>query len=129
MKQIEVVAAVIYQNGKYLATQRGSGEFKGDWEFPGGKVEEGETQQEALTREIKEELTIDIAIDSYLGTTESDYPSFHLTMHCYLCHIVQGKVELLEHAAACWISVEALDSLSWLPADEEVIEWLKQREC
>ncbi|MGL4853394.1 MAG: (deoxy)nucleoside triphosphate pyrophosphohydrolase [Phocaeicola sp.] len=124
MKRIEVVAAVIYQEGSYFATQRGSGEFKGLWEFPGGKVEEGENREEALLREIEEELGIDICVERYLGTTESDYPSFHLSMHSYLCQIVGGTIELREHSAACWLTPDSLHEVTWLPADREVIEWL-----
>ncbi|MGL5272360.1 MAG: (deoxy)nucleoside triphosphate pyrophosphohydrolase [Phocaeicola sp.] len=125
MKRIEVVAAVIYKEGSYFATQRAEGEFKGLWEFPGGKIEQGESHQEALIREIKEELAVSIAVERYLGTTESDYSAFHLTMHCYLCQITGGTIELREHADACWLDTNSLQKVTWLPADREVIEWLK----
>jgi 8-oxo-dGTP diphosphatase len=125
MKKIEVVAAIIYKNGAYFATQRGYGEFEGMWEFPGGKIELGETVESALKREIQEELGIDITVDKFLCTTDYDYPSFHLTMHCYLCGIVSGEIELREHKSARWLTVEALDCVEWLPADKEVIEKLK----
>lgn len=122
MQRIEVVAAVIHQGGRYFATQRANGEFKGMWEFPGGKIEMGESHEEALKREIAEELDVQIQVERYLGATESDYPSFHLTMHCYLCSIIGGTLELREHAACCWVTVDELHSLTWLPADEEIIE-------
>ena len=125
MKHIEVVAAIIEHKGKLLATQRGYGEFEGMWEFPGGKIELGETVEYALKREIQEELGIDITIDKFLCTTDYDYPSFHLTMHCYLCSIISGEIELREHKSARWLTVEALDSVEWLPADKEVVEKLK----
>lgn len=125
MKKIEVVAAIIYKNGAYFATQRGYGEFEGMWEFPGGKIELGETAESALKREIQEELGIDITVDKFLCTTDYDYPSFHLTMHCYLCRIISGEIELREHKSARWLTVEALDSVEWLPADKEVVEKLK----
>lgn len=125
MKKIEVVAAIIYKNGAYFATQRGYGEFEGMWEFPGGKIELGETVESALKREIQEELGIDITVDKFLCTTDYDYPSFHLTMHCYLCRIISGEIELREHKSARWLTVEALDSVEWLPADKEVVEKLK----
>ena len=127
MKQIEVVAAIIYKDEAYFATQRGYGEFEGMWEFPGGKIEEGETAEFALKREIQEELGIDITIDNFLCTIEYDYPSFHLTMHCYLCGIKFGEIELREHKSARWLTIEILDSVKWLPADKDVIEKLKYR--
>ena len=127
MKQIEVVAAIIYKDEAYFATQRGYGEFEGMWEFPGGKIEEGETAEFALKREIQEELGIGITIDNFLCTIEYDYPSFHLTMHCYLCGIKFGEIELREHKSARWLTIETLDSVKWLPADKEVIEKLKYR--
>ena len=119
MKQIEVVAAIIQRDGAYFATQRGYGEFEGMWEFPGGKIEEGETAEFALKREIQEELGIGITIDNFLCTIEYDYPSFHLTMHCYLCGIKFGEIELREHKSARWLTIETLDSVKWLPADKD----------
>ena len=120
MKVIEVVAAVIYHEGKYLATQRGYGDYKGQWEFPGGKIEPHESREEALIREIREELRMEIVPERWLCTTEHDYPTFHLTMHCYLCRIVEGTPQLTEHLAAQWLSPEELDSVEWLPADVAV---------
>ena len=125
MKKIDVVAAILHRDGAYFATQRGYGEFEAMWEFPGGKIEEGETAEFALMREIQEELGIDITIDKFLCTTEYDYPSFHLTMHCYLCGIKAGEIELREHKSARWLTIELLDSMEWLPADKEVIENIK----
>ena len=125
MKKIEVVAAIIYKDGEYFATQRGYGEFEGMWEFPGGKIEPGGSPEDALKREIQEELGIDITIDKFLCITDYDYQSFHLTMHCYLCSVESGEIELREHKSARWLTVESLDSVEWLPADKEVIEKLK----
>ena len=125
MKVIDVVAAIIYNDGAYFATQRGYGDFEGMWEFPGGKIEPGESRESALKREIHEELGIDITINKFLCTTDYDYPSFHLTMHCYLCSIVSGEIELREHKSARWLTVDMLDSVEWLPADLEVVEMLK----
>lgn len=125
MKQIEVVAAIIHRNGTYFVTQRGYGEFEGMWEFPGGKIESGESQEVALKREIQEELGIDITIDRFLCTTDYDYPTFHLTMHCYLCGIESGEIELREHKSARWLTTETLDNVEWLPADKDIIENLK----
>ena len=124
MRQIEVVAAIIQRDGAYFATQRGYGEFEGMWEFPGGKIEPGESREVALKREIQEELGIDITIDKFLYTTKYDYPSFHLTMHCYLCNIGAGKIELREHKSAHWLRPEELGSVEWLPADKDVISQL-----
>lgn len=124
MKQIEVVAAIIQREGAYFATQRGYGEFEGMWEFPGGKIEPGESREVALKREIQEELGVDIAIENILCTTEYDYLSFHLTMHCYLCSIASGEIELREHKSACWLRPEELGSVEWLPADKDVISRL-----
>ena len=126
MKTIEVVAAVIYKDGAYFATQRGYGEFEGMWEFPGGKIEPGESRESALRREIQEELGIDITIDKFLCTTDYDYPSFHLTMHCYLCSVKSGMIELREHKSARWLTVESLDSVEWLPADKEIVDKLNK---
>ena len=127
MRLIEVVAAIIQREGAYFATQRGYGEFEGMWEFPGGKIEQGESREVALKREIQEELGIDITTDMFLCTTEYDYPSFHLTMHCYICGIGTGKIELREHKSACWLTTETLDNVEWLPADKEVVETLKKK--
>ena len=125
MRLIEVVAAIIQREGAYFATQRGYGEFEGMWEFPGGKIEPGESRDVALKREIQEELGIDITIDKFLCTTEYDYPSFHLTMHCYLCGIKAGEIELREHTSAHWLRPEELGRVEWLPADMDVIKQLK----
>ena len=125
MKTIEVVAAVIHKEAAYFATQRGYGEFECMWEFPGGKIELGENRESALKREIQEELGIDITIDKFLCTTDYDYPSFHLTMHCYLCSVESVEIELREHKSARWLTVDMLDSVEWLPADLEVVELLK----
>ena len=127
MKTIEVVAAIIKRDNKYFATQRGYGDFEGGWEFPGGKIETGETPQHALIREIKEELDADITVGELIETVEYDYPKFHLTMHCFLCELVSDHVVLLEHEAAKWLSQEELDSVDWLPADLSVINHLKQQ--
>ena len=124
MKDIEVVAAILHRDGAYFATQRGYGEFEGMWEFPGGKIEPGESRDVALKREIQEELGIDIIIEKLLCTTEYDYPLFHLKLHCYLCNIVSGEIVLREHKSAQWLTVDTLNSVEWLPADKEVIEKL-----
>ena len=126
MKTVNVVAAVIRDGNKIFATQRGYGEFKDGWEFPGGKVEEGETPQEALKREIEEELETEIEVGEYLTTIEHDYPKFHLSMKCYWARIIEGKPVLLEHEAARWLSRDELDSVVWLPADVTIIELVKQ---
>ena len=125
MKQIEVVAAIIMADNKIFATQRGYGEFKDMWEFPGCKMEPGETPEEALVREIKEELAADISVDRFVCTIEHDYPTFHLTMHNYLCHVVSGDLQLLEHEAAKWLDIENLDFVDWLPADLKILPPLK----
>ena len=124
MRVIEVVAAIIQRDGAYFATQRGYGEFEGMWEFPGGKIEPGESRESALKREIQEELGIDITINKFLCTTDYDYPSFHLTMHCYLCSIMSGEIELREHKSARWLTTELIDSVEWLPADKGIVEKL-----
>ena len=126
MKQIEVVAAIIREGDTIFATQRGYGEFEGMWEFPGGKVEQGEAPEEALRREIREELAIDVAVDSLLCTTEYTYPTFHLVMHCYWCHITEGEPQLLEHKSARWLSAQELHDVMWLPADIEVVKTIQQ---
>ena len=151
MKQIEVVAAIIrkavieqgqsdasinsaereqtrleVKGDKIFATQRGYGEWKDWWEFPGGKMEAGETPEEALKREIREELSTEISVDKFLCTVEYDYPAFHLKMHCYLCSLLTEALHLNEHEAARWLTKDELDSVKWLPADLEVIKVLKQ---
>ena len=125
MKQIEVVAAIIHDDeGRIFATQRGYGDFKDGWEFPGGKMEPGEMPEEALMREIWEELETRIRVERLVQTVEWDYPAFHLTMHCYLCHVESGHLELKEHEAAKWLRKEELESVNWLPADEVVVKRL-----
>ena len=126
MKTIEVVAAIIHQDGKILATQRGYGDFKDGWEFPGGKIEPGETANEAIVREIQEELAVTIVPEKLLTTVECDYPKFHLTMHCYLASVSKGHLSLLEHEAMKWLSKDELDTVAWLPADIEVVQKLKE---
>ena len=125
MKRIEVVAAIIMADNKVFATQRGYGEFKDMWEFPGGKMEPGETPGQALVREIREELAAEIAVDRFVCTVEHDYPAFHLTMHNYLCHVVSGDLRLLEHEAARWLDLAHLESVDWLPADLKILPALK----
>ena len=126
-KTIQVVAAIIIQDGKLFATQRGYGEWKDWWEFPGGKMETGETPEDALCREICEELATEITVGELLTTVEYDYPKFHLIMHCYICKIKEGHLTLLEHEAARWLTKDDFDSVRWLPADEEVIKALRER--
>ena len=121
MKTINVVAAVIIKEGKVFATQRGYGEFKDGWEFPGGKVEAGESPEEALCREIREELEVEVNVGDLIDTIEYDYPAFHLSMKCYACTIAGGSPHLLEHEAARWLSADQLDSVAWLPADITLI--------
>lgn len=124
-KLIEVVVAIIFQDGKLFATQRGYGEWKDWWEFPGGKIEPEETPKEALKREIREELATEIEVGDLLTTVEYEYPQFQLTMHCYLCSIISGQLSLLEHEDARWLAMNELDSVKWLPADVEVVRTLK----
>ena len=126
MKAVKVVAAIIAEKGRIFATQRGYGEFKDGWEFPGGKIEEGETPQQALVREIKEELDTEVEVGDLLGTVEYDYPTFHLSMQCFLCRIKAGSLNLKEHEAARWLAEDELDSVDWLPADIEVLEWIRR---
>ena len=121
MKKIEVAAAVIRRDNKIFATQRGYGEFKDWWELPGGKMEAGETPQQALIREIKEELDADISVGDLIQTIEWDYPDFHLTMHCFWCKLASEALHLNEHEAASWLSRDTLYSVKWLPADESII--------
>lgn len=130
MKMIRVVAAVIKAvngNGEPIvfATQRGYGEFKGGWEFPGGKIEDGETPQEALKREIMEELDTEISVGEFIETVEYDYPTFHLSMDCFWCKIVKGDLALKEHEAAKWLTKDSLMDVEWLPADTEILNRLK----
>lgn len=124
MKTIEVVAAIIHKDNYYLATQRGYGDFEGMWEFPGGKIEEGESREEALKREIKEELDAEVKIEKFLCIVDYDYPNFHLIMHCYHCSIGDGEIRLLEHQSAKWLTKDELNEVEWLPADISVIERL-----
>ena len=126
MKTIKVVAAIIIDNGKVFATQRGYGEFKDGWEFPGGKIEEGETAQEAIVREIREELDTEIQAEELLDTVEYDYPKFHLSMDCFICKVKSGDLVLKEHEAAKWLTKETLGSVEWLPADEGLIEKIRE---
>lgn len=126
MKLIEVVAAIICKDDKIFATQRGYGEWKDFWEFPGGKMEAGETQEEALKREIWEELETRIVVGQRVTTVEWDYPQFHLTMHCYWCSVESGHLELKEHEAARWLSKDEMESVEWLPADWDIIEIVKR---
>ena len=127
MKHINVVCAVIVNKGRIFACQRGYGEWKDWWEFPGGKIEPGESPEEALLREISEELSIDISIDRHLTTVDYDYPDFHLTMHSYLCHLKDDTLpHLLEHEAARWLGKSELEEVKWLPADVEVIKALSE---
>ena len=127
MKRIEVVAAIIRHGDKVFATQRGYGEFEGGWEFPGGKMEPGETPPQALIREIKEELDTEIEVGELIETVEYDYPKFHLTMHCFMCTVKSGHLVLKEHEAAKWLTKDTLDSVDWLPADEGIIDKIKQK--
>ena len=124
-KIVRVVAAVIRQNEKIFATQRGYGEWKDGWEFPGGKIENGETPEVALKREIQEELDTEILVKERIDTIEYDYPKFHLSMDCFWCEIVSGKLKLKEHEAARWLTKESLDSVDWLPADQALIEKIR----
>ena len=130
MKTIRVVAAIIKainENGEPIifSTQRGYGDFKGGWEFPGGKIEEGETPQEALVREIKEELETEIAVGELIDTIEYDYPTFHLSMDCFWAEIISGDLVLTEHEAAKWLTKDELDSVEWLPADITLVDEIK----
>lgn len=122
MQTKKVVAAVIIKDGQLFATQRGYGNYKDWWEFPGGKIEPGETPQEALRREIREELATTVSVGELLDTIEYDYPEFHLSMQCYLCTIVSGELTLLEHEAARWLGKDELQSVQWLPADVAIVE-------
>ena len=122
MKKIEVVAAIIVKDGKVFATQRGYGQWQGWWEFPGGKIEEGESHKEALVREIREELDAQIKVEDLLETVEWDYPTFNLTMHCYVCTLVSENILLKEHQSSAWLTKDTLESVKWLPADVILLE-------
>ena len=126
MKTINVVAAVIRKGDKILATQRGYGEFKDGWEFPGGKIEPGERPEEALKREIKEELKAAISVGEDLGIVEYDYPNFHLNMRCFMCSLASEDITLLEHEAMKWLTAETIDTVNWLPADKPMTEKIKE---
>ena len=126
MKTIEVVAAIIRRGDRIFATQRGYGDFKDWWEFPGGKIEAGETSTQALVREIREELDAEIRVDKYLTTIDWDYPDFHLTMHCYICSLLGESLHLNEHEAARWLGPADLHSVRWLPADDQLIPLIGQ---
>lgn len=126
MKKIEVVAAIIIRDGKVFATQRGYGEWKDWWEFPGGKIEAGECPQEALVREIWEELDAEIEVGELIETVEWDYPAFHLTMHCFVCSLMSESMHLNEHEASAWLTRETLHSVKWLPADEGLIQKIRE---
>ena len=130
MKTVRVVAAIIIENGKVFATQRGYGVFKDGWEFPGGKIEPGETPEEAIVREIKEELDTEVEVIELLDTVEYDYPNFHLSMGCFICKIKSGDLVLKEHEAAKWLTKDTLGSVEWLPADmglvREIEKYLKE---
>ena len=127
MKTVNVVAAIIRDGNKIFATQRGYGDYKDGWEFPGGKIEQGETPQHALAREIKEELDTDIVVGDLLTTIEYDYPTFHLSMQCFWCRIVEGTPVLKEHEAARWLDLDHIDDVDWLPADQTIIALIKER--
>lgn len=126
MKEIKVVAAIIQKENKILATKRGYGEFINMWEFPGGKIELGETKEQALVREIKEELNIEISVDKFVIDIEYQYPNFYLFMSCFMCSIKEGSIELLEHNDGKWITKEELNTLNWLPADIDAVNYLKE---
>ena len=126
MKTIRVVAEIIIDNGQVFATQRGYGDFKDGWEFPGGKIDAGETPEEALVREIKEELDTEVEVKELLDTVEYDYPNFHLSMECFICSIKTGNLVLKEHEAAQWLTKETLDSVDWLPADLGLIDMIRE---
>lgn len=126
MKKIKVVAAIIQKENKILATKRGYGEFINMWEFPGGKIESGETKEQALVREIKEELNIEISVDKFALDIEYQYPNFYLFMSCFMCSIKEGSIELLEHNDGKWITKEELNTLNWLPADIDAVNYLKE---
>ena len=125
MKRIEVVAAIIRRGDRIFATQRGYGDWKDWWEWPGGKMEAGETPEQALVREIREELDTEISVDKFLCTVDWDYPKFHLKMHCFMCSLLTEAMHLNEHEAARWLSADTLDSVQWLPADDQMIPLIR----
>jgi 8-oxo-dGTP diphosphatase len=125
VKNIEVVAAIIRKGGEVFATQRGYGDWKDWWEWPGGKMEAGETPEQALVREIREELDTEISVDKFLCTVDWDYPKFHLKMHCFMCSLLSDGLHLNEHEAARWLTADTLDTVKWLPADEQLIPKIK----
>lgn len=127
MKTVKVVAAVIRDQNRIFATARGYGEYRGQWEFPGGKVEIGETDRQALVREIQEELNTRIEVNDYIDTIEYDYPNFHLSMACYFCSIMEGKLELLEASDSRWLTKDELYEVQWLPADITIIEKIREK--
>ena len=126
MKKIKVAAAIIMKDGLFFATQRGYGGYKDWWEFPGGKVEAGETSEEALKREIREELDTEVSVDEFLMTVEYDYPEFHVSMDCFICSVVKGDLTLLEHEAAKWLPLTDPFQVKWLPSDIEVVRRLTE---
>ena len=126
MKTVRVVAGIIIEDGKVFATQRGYGEFKDGWEFPGGKIEQGETPEEAVVREIMEELDTEVEVKELFDTVEYDYPDFHLSMDCFICKIKKGDLVLKEHEAAKWLTKETLHTVDWLPADYGLVEKLRE---
>lgn len=126
MKTLHVVCAVIRKDDKIFATQRGYGEFKDGWEFPGGKIESGETPQQALKREIYEELDTEINVGDQIETVEYDYPEFHLSMQCFWCNVVSGRLTLLEAEDARWLTKDTIESVDWLPADKELVQKIKE---
>ena len=128
-RSIKVAAAIIIKDGSFFATQRGYGAWKDWWEFPGGKVEEGETPEEALVREIREELDTEVSVDEFLMTVEYDYPEFHMSMDCFICSILRGELTLLEHESAKWLPLSDPLQVRWLPSDIEVVERLRQRDA